>query len=311
MNALGILVSSFVVSGSLGTFAWRTAEARHAGDTERQILATRRIALVSELRERKAEFASVRRRLEETPPIAPADPAPSSTSPATATPKPADSFLEWLEDPAVQVLYLAKQRAELPQTYGLFFRAANLTPDEVERLSEIIIESRAHTHDMSEINRLRGVPFSDSAMVAERERTTAEHRRRKIELLGEERFAQLEDYARALEVRTYVGRMAGNAAVEGCSLSWQQADALGVVLASTCPEYFAGGKARLNQINWKVAESQAERILTPEQMAFLRNDSPKAVSLQRRIQLATAVHRALREVGGTGVPKPRGTQQKQ
>jgi hypothetical protein len=304
MNVLGMWVGSLVISGGFLTLAWRTAEARHAVEQEQQSLLQRRTVLVSELHARDATLTAARRRLEETdaagPTIPPPAPPPSAGAPKS---KAADSFLEWLEDPAVQVLHFAKQRADLPQTYGPFFRAADLTAAEIEKLGDLIIESRAHTHDLSEINRLKDVSFDDPAMRNERERLKAEHRRRTIELLGETRFRQLEEYARALEVRTYVGRMAGNAAVEGCPMSWHQADALALVLANTCQEYVGGGRASLSKIDWKAAETQAARILNADQMTFLRSDTSKA--RQRGVQLSTAVSRALQETGGNAHPAPR------
>ena len=48
--------------------------------------------------------------------------------PSTLIPRAAASLIEWLEDPKVQVLHFAQERANLAQSYGPFFWKEKLTP---------------------------------------------------------------------------------------------------------------------------------------------------------------------------------------
>jgi hypothetical protein len=152
------------------------------------------------------------------------------------------------------------------------------------------------THDLSEINRTKGLSFNDPAMVAQRKQGEADMQAGVTEMLGESGYAQLKDYARALEVRTYVGKIAGVAAVEGMPIDRDQADALVRVLANACPMYSLGGPAQFSKIDWKGAEAQAQGILSPQQMKLLRTDSPGVGPSRERTELFQAVNRAINEM---------------
>lgn len=226
-------------------------------------------------------------------------PTPVADSPASG-PRAASSLLEWLEDPKVQVLYNANERAGLAQTYGPFFQSHHLSPAQIDKLSDLIVRSRAHTFDMSEINRTKGIPFNDPAMVAQRQQGEAEVQAGMTEVLGASGYAELKDYARALEIHTFVGKIAGTAAVEGMPITLEQADALTQVLANACPMYAMGGPANLSRVDWKVAEAKAQDILSPQQIKLLHADAPGVGPSRSRVELGNAVYRAISEMRAAG-----------
>jgi hypothetical protein len=293
-NLLVLLVATAFVFA-----VWRLHRARQ--DTERVIadVTARREQLTQQLQQRESELARATARLSELP-SAPSTPPPAPEA-AAPGPRAANSLVEWLEDPRVQVLYHAKQRADLRVAYGPFFRVEHLTAAQVDRLADLIVQWRAHQHDMSEINRQKKVAFDDPAMVAERARGEAEFKAGVTEVLGEAGYSKLKDYARALEIREYVGRLAGAAAIEGEPLTLPQADALALALAKTCADYNRGGSATQSKIDWPAAEQSAQAILSSAQFKLLRQGAPGATSSKASMELSTAVHRAMREIGLTRI----------
>ena len=303
MNNQRFIIIATLAAGLLATAAYWAAVRKHAAETNRSGLAARRAELTGKLRPGEAEVVAAKKRREERAAASVVEPAPAPVAfaePAAPGPRAASSFLEWMEDPKVQALWFAKERADLATSYGPFFREHRLSPAQIDRLSDLIVQSRAHTHDMSELNRLKGLSFNDSAMVAQRNSGDAEMRAGVTALLGESGYAELKDYARALEVRTYVGKLAGRAAVEGVPLNLEQANALVRALASTCPGYALGGPANVNRIDWKAAEAQAQGILSREQMRLLHTEASGAGPSRMRVELGQAVLRAARELEAAG-----------
>lgn len=299
-----ILIAA-VVTIALTVAAWRMARTKHAGEVAQLALAVRRVELTAQLHHWETELAAAKKRSAEraATPDAELPPTPAvAVEPPAPGQRAASSFLEWMEDPKVQLLFYASERAQLTQTYGPFFRAHGLSPAQIEKLSDLIIRSRQQTFDLSEISRTKGVSFSDPAMVAQRKQGEAEVQAGLTEVLGESGYAELKDYARALDVHTFVGKVAGLAAVEGMPINREQADALVRVLANACPMYSLGGPANLSRIDWKAAEAQAQGILSPEQMKLLRTDKPGIGPSPRRAELGNAVHRAMNEMRAVARP---------
>ena len=299
MNNRGFIVFTVAATIVLAVAASRIAKANHATEATHLSLVARRTEIATQIRHWEAELAAAKQRSAQPAGSLVDHPSPVPTA-AVEPPAPgaraASSLIEWMEDPKVQVLFYARERAGLAQTYGPFFRSHGLSPAQIEKLSDLIIRSRELTHDLSEINRTKGLSFNDPAMVAQRKQGEADTQAGVTEVLGESGYAQLKDYARALDVRTYVGKIAGMAAVEGIPIDRDQADALVRVLANACPMYSLGAPAQFSKIDWKGAEAQAQGILSPQQMKLLRTDSPGVGPSRGRTELFQAVNRAINEM---------------
>lgn len=274
-----------------GVIAWRSAHQQNAIADERRNLETSKAMIVTRLqRAQEALLAEKRRSVTAAKPLptsaSPAAPAVWATSAAAAPapspapvpvpaagPRAANSLIEWLEDPKVQVLHLAFERSLLAQGYGPFFQSERLTPEQIDRLSDLIIRSRADTMDISEISRTRGLAFNSSELRAERERNAAEVKADMTALLGVERYARLLDYNRSRRVREYVSNMAGIGAVQGTPFTRETADQLVALLAAATPNYPRGGNADLDRIDWAAVEAQAASFLTPDQLELLLDKS--------------------------------------
>ncbi|MEO5961511.1 MAG: hypothetical protein ABIR80_20560 [Opitutaceae bacterium] len=296
--AIGVLAAAV-----LGVAAWRAVGAKDAVATERRTLAGQRAKLVDRLERSETELAAAKKTGTETAVAMRAEPPAKPEAVAVgkaAGSKAANSTLEFHEDPKVQVLFFAQERANLAQSYGPFFRAQGLTPTQVERLCDWIIRSRTDSHDLSEIHRLQEKSFNVPEMVAQRDRNKAEVEAGMIEVLGTAGYAALQDYRRSIDVRMYVGKVAGVAAVEGVPISREQADALVQILASATPLFALGGNAEFKSIDWKSAESQAQGIFTAAQMKLLRSDTAGVGPSRRSNAAFDAILRAAREVSAKG-----------
>jgi hypothetical protein len=148
------------------------------------------------------------------------------------------------------------------------------------------------------VNRLKGRDFNDPEMVAQRVRDNAEIENGLIGALGNDGYTALNDYRRSLEIRTYVGQIAGEAAVEGAPLSRETAEALVTLLASATPDYLRGGSAHRSKIDWKKIEPDAARLLTPTQLKLYRGEiKASTAGTREKDALWVAIMKASQEIG--------------
>jgi hypothetical protein len=271
---------------------WRRAELMRAElarqRAQLQARAIREEQALAELRRAKA--ASDGNSVALSPAAAPAaaEKPPGATYPS--------SFREWLEEPKVQVLYLASRRADLAQSYGPFFQSEGLSLEQIEKLCDLLIKHAADIDDVGAVREARGVSFDDPEIKALSERSLAEFTAGKIELLGAEGVRRLMDYERALPVWTYVGKVAGAAALENVPFSRQQAKDLAGMMTDTSGSYRRGGQAQLAEIDWKAVQSRAPAILSPEQMKLLQGEQQGRGSSPQAARFSQAVFRAINEM---------------
>jgi hypothetical protein len=298
MNQRRFIVIALVATAVLAVIAWRSARASRVTEADRYALAKRRTELMARLQRGETELAEPKK--PETAPVA----ATEAEGPEKAAPVPESPaeipLVDQLKDPKLQVIQFAMERAFLAQRYGPFFWKEGLTPTQIERLCDVLVRSRMNTYDLSEIHRLQGLSFNDPAMLAERDRGKAEVEAGIREVLGDPGYARLKDYARSIEIRDHVGKIAGAAALEGVPINREQADALVNVLAATTPLYASGGPAEFVRIDWKTAEAQAQGILSPAQMKVLREDRPGAGPSRNGDAAHSAIGHAMGELMRAG-----------
>jgi hypothetical protein len=305
MNQRGVILVIVALTAGLAVVAGRAARGKRAAETERHSLTQRRAELMLRLRTSETELAATPRAASPATTVATVATEPSVAAPASSEPRAANSLLEWLEDPKAQVLHLAHERATLAVSYGPFFQAQRLSSGQIERLSDLIVRSRAYQHDLSELHRLKGRDFNEPEMLAQRDRDKAEIEAGMTAVLGEAGYALLKDYVRSLEVRVHIGDFAGAAAVEGIPINRETADALVELLASSTPLYSLGGKAERSRIDWKKVEGDAAKLLTPAQMKLYQQNGGKGGAARKSDALWDALQRAKGELRKTAKPVAR------
>ncbi len=171
--------------------------------------------------------------------------------------------------PAIQVLALATQRAQLAENYGPFFRAHHLDTHQTAQLTDLLARRLEQHEDLEQVARRQpGTRFT--TVKAEHARTEADFDAAVAALLGADARAQFRDYERSRPARSFIGKLAGIAAVSGIPFTSPQADQLTQLLANASPPYVAGGMTTFTDIDWAAFEASAAPILSRHQYRLIQ-----------------------------------------
>jgi hypothetical protein len=299
-NGQKVGVAAVIALVAMSLVAWRAVVARQTAEGARATLLAQRLDLDARLRRWEAEDAAAKQwpaeQAADSAKAAPAKgPGPAKAPKAKASAAP--SLTEWLDlldnDPKFQVLHLAQKRAELAMSYGPFFRMQGLSSEQIEKLSDLLIKGEAQVEDLRAITRTMSMSPFDPAIAAQQKQGTAELQAAETELLGTAGCEQLQQYERALPVWTYVGQLAGVAALAGMPFSREQAGQLTDAIANASAAYVRGGTVDFARIDWKAADVSAQAFLSPEQFTlFSRVDPPGALPTGRMWQATLAIGQA-------------------
>jgi len=228
-----------------------------------------------------------------------------------------DPMKKLFGDPKLQAQYLEMKRSSLAASYGPFFRAARVSPNQIQRFEEIIMARETSDLDIfstvpaaadMDIN---GISVSvtprplgtdqPSADQLAADRLLEEQNQAFVSaatsLLGAQGYQQFQQYERMLPVQGVVDGLAGSLASIASQLTPSQADQLTQILANASSAYQNGGAASdvygNGGFNWPQALTQAQAILTPAQFAALSAvtlPSQTRTQLVASIKAATAAH---------------------
>jgi hypothetical protein len=299
-NGQKVGIAAVIALVAMSLVAWRAVVARQTAEAARVTLLTQRSDLEAQLRRWEAEDAAAQQRPAEqaadSAKAAPAkSPGPAEAPKAKASAAP--SLTEWLDlldnDPKFQVLHLAQKRAELAMSYGPFFRMQGLSSEQIGKLSDLLINGVAQVEDLRAIAWTTGLSSRDPAIAAQQKQGMAELQAAETELLGTAGGEQLQQYERALPAWTYVGQLAGVAALAGVSFNREQAARLTDAIANASAVYVRGGTVDFARVDWKAADVSAQAFLSPEQFTlFSRTDPPGAVLSRRTSQIPLTILQA-------------------
>jgi len=288
-NGQKVGIAAVITLVAMSLVAWRAVVARQTAETARATLLTQRSDLAAQLRRWEGEDAAAQQRPAEqaadSAKAAPAkSPGPAEAPKAKASAAP--SLTEWLDlldnDPKFQVLHLAQKRAELAMSYGPFFRMQGLSSEQIGKLSDLLINGAAQVEDLRSITRTMSMSPFDPAIAAQQKQGMAELQAAETELLGTAGCEQLQQYERALPAWTYVGQLAGVAALAGVPFSREQAAQLTDAIANASAAYVRGGTVDFARIDWKAADVSAQAFLSPEQFTLFSRVDPPGDFLSRR-----------------------------
>jgi hypothetical protein len=151
----------------------------------------------------------------------PAGPTTLSSAPQpTRTTPPAISLATFLDQNAnnaeIQLLELARERAQFVEDYGPLFQTQAWSTDQIKRFTDLFV-GRIEQHDDLDVVRRTQKSFRSAAIRSQRQVVETNFEAAVTELLGAEGWAKLRDYERSRPARGFVGRLAGIAAVSGIS----------------------------------------------------------------------------------------------
>jgi hypothetical protein len=191
----------------------------------------------------------------------------SGSAGAAASALPADPLVN---DPALQNLYLAAERAGLDFLYLPLLRQLGLSSAQREAFRDLLMRRHEQRMDLADIQESHGLAPDDPALWGLRRKAAANFDLRQSALLGAAGYQAFNEYERILPVRRLVGQFAGALALEGEPLSPAQAGDLTRVLAEASPPYGAGAPADPDRMNWPVVVTEAAGILSePQQRSFM------------------------------------------
>jgi hypothetical protein len=180
-----------------------------------------------------------------------------------------------LNQPDLQNLCLAAERASLAGRYSAFFQSLKLNSDQIEKLTDLLCRRNELEMDLDDIARAHQFAPDEPTLTKTRDNARKSFRSDFVNAFGESSYATFITYERKLPVWDFVNKLAGAVAVVDEPITPEQATALVDTLSTSCPAFRDGGTASPNTIDWPAAISQAAPILTPPQNTALRNAVPR------------------------------------
>ncbi len=297
-----------------GAFGYSEYTARRAAEE-------RLSQLQQELARRQA---AVTEKAPDATPTAESIPAPVETVPESPLPVPAEVASngplprggpgsDWaaiMESPEIQQLMSLRARGQLDGRYAALFAQLRLSPAQLERLQQLLVDKQNTSRDVAAAMRSQGL--STRRENADQMRSLVQTANAEIDNqiraeLGEAVYAQYQEYERTQPQRNFVDRVQQRLSYTGESLTEQQASSLVAVLAQAATAETNplrgpfGGRGSGSVALTDETIAKAGTILSSSQVKALQD-------LQREQQAQAELARRAREslnarrAAGTGSP---------
>jgi len=179
---------------------------------------------------------------------APATPPPAATTPSASSgaftradgdrgtmmrggPVPLDALMN---DPEFARAMALQQRAALDGRYADLFRRLRLSPAEIDRLKDLLVERQSTPMDVMNAARAQGVGSREEIRQLLQESTAAVDAEISA-LLGPERYAQYQNYEQTQPQRNLVSQLENRLSYSSAPLQDAQAEQLVQILTETSP----------------------------------------------------------------------------
>ncbi len=165
--------------------------------------------------------------------------------------------------PEVKDAYAKMAKARVAADYQSFFSVRNLTPDQIDQLEEIMVDS--HGVGMAMVNSGPMGQYAYQFTNSDHPLSPAERDAQLRQLLGPGGFQQLQEFNRTSSARSFAGLVVQEALDAGQPLTPAQTAQLTEVVAASSPSYAAGGKVTADDIDWERVQQQARGMLPGSQ----------------------------------------------
>ncbi len=194
-------------------------------------------------------------------------PSPSPVAAAGADLAPAERRASWFAaHPEARSRYLQAFRAGLATTWGLLFQELNLSPDQVEKLEDLLAQREDNDITVKATASARGLAESAPEIQALDDQLDATNKAALKDLLGKANYATVRNYMHAEEVIPIVDQLAGDAYHTSSPLTADQAMALTQALVDSSQK-MDSGRVIANTVDWGQVLERAQAILAPAQFA--------------------------------------------
>jgi hypothetical protein len=221
----------------------------------------------------------------EAVPVSPASPeGPSVEGPRrgpTDGRSPGAEFMTMMESPEMQQLMNLRARGNLDGRYAALFKTLGLSPDQLQRFQQLLLDKQNTTRDVLAAMRSQGL--APNRENGEQMRSLVQSANAEIDAqirseLGEATFAQYQNYEQTQPQRALVERVQQRLSYTAQPLSDQQAASLVNLLAEATPATTSAARPRRllsGTVGGNVPITadilaQAQTILSPSQLTALQ-----------------------------------------
>ncbi len=203
-------------------------------------------------------------------------------------------FLAMMDDPKFAKLMAAEQRGQLDGRYAALFKNLKLSPADLEKFKNLLVEKQDSMRDVMAAARAQGLdPRNDRAAFQQLVSQTNSEIDANIQAtLGADGFQQYQQYEQTLPERNLITQLDQRLSYSSAPLTQDQQDQLVQLLAQTAPATNPDAAARAgpNGPRYNVTDqaiATASAVLSPDQVAALQQ-------LQQEQQAQRAIFQQMR-----------------
>lgn len=273
---------------------------------------------------RKHELESALAARADGPSAGPADPSsgpeqPSGPGGRRDRGNMAANFMAMMDKPEIQKLMATQQKAALDARFATLFKNLNLTPEQLEKFKNLLVEKQTAITDALAAARAQGInprtdPEDFQKLVTDAQ---AESDAGIKTALGDAGYAQYQQYQQTLPQRSVVNQLAQSLSYTSTPLTSGQTEQMVSILAANTPAssnptgsntratiataFGVGFGGALNSPITNSAITQAQTVLAPPQVSALQQ---LQAAQQAQTQLNQAMRNQFRNSGTTTTPAP-------
>jgi len=214
-----LIAASLTIVTFSSAVSWIKTRLAHEAESSLETFAQRRARSAKEiqtLEERLASIEKDRVNLQADLDESKKAKAPTATvlTPKNASPdaRQVNPMEALLKDPKLQNYFFASQRASLAKNYGPFFQRLGLTPAQITKFEDILMEREEQKMDLQAVAESQGLRADSATLTTLRKQSEEKILTEQAALLGPAGVNQWQQYERTVEVRALVGKFAGAAA---------------------------------------------------------------------------------------------------
>jgi hypothetical protein len=219
----------------------------------------------------------------------------------TPSPQAGSEFRAMMDSPEMQQLMSLRARGNLDARYARLFRQLGLSPTQLQRFQQLLIDKQNTGRDVMAAMRTQGLtPGRENG---DQTRALIQNANAEIDAqikaeFGEGTLAQYQTYEQTLPQRNLVERVQQRLSYSGTTLSEQQTSSLIGILAQTSPASNRSRGPGFGSVSiTDAAIAQAQAVLSASQLNALQE-------LQREQQAQAELLRQSRENFNTAPPNP-------
>ena len=236
---------------------------------------------------------------------------PSSQTNSSTAQNPPAQRQQWqaaMQTPQAQQLRATQQRAMLDNRYAPLFKSLNLTPDQLAKFKDLLIEKQNAARDVFTVAREQGL--TDRNEIAQLvQQAQADVDTSIAAVIGQDKLAQYQNYDHTAPQRAIVSQIAQSLSYTSEPLTPEQSEQLVALLAQNAPPDAGGGNfmvaiggpggGRGGMIQGQMVQglsSVTDKVINQAQ-SFL---SPAQVDALRQVQTAQQQIQQIRNTTGGG-----------